>query len=66
MTDNAARGRPILPIKNTSRVTVWRGKVYMAPLGYACMGPDGEERLIASNGEDIIVMTEIGTVYEDE
>lgn len=63
---NENRGRPILPIKNTSRVTVWRGKVYMAPLGYACMGPDSqEERLLASNGDDVITMTEIGTVWDE-
>lgn len=58
-------GRRILPIKNTSRVTVWRGKVYMAPAGYACMGPDSEGRLIASDGESILVMTEIGSVYDE-
>lgn len=65
MTDNTARGRPILPIKNTSRVTVWRGKVYMAPLGYACMGADGDGRVIASNGEDVMEMKMIGTVLDD-
>jgi hypothetical protein len=59
-------GRPILPVKNTSRVTVWRGKVFMAPLGYVTMGPNKFDEMIASNGLDVLVMTEVGTVLEDD
>lgn len=58
-------GRPILPIRNSQRVTVWKGDVYMAPLGYACMGADSEGRLIASNGSDVVEMVNVGRVLEE-
>lgn len=51
---------------NTSRVTVWRGGVYIAPVGYMCMGPDSADRMIASNGLDVIEMTHVGSVLDDE
>jgi hypothetical protein len=59
-------GRPILPVKNTSRVTVWRGRVFMAPLGYVTMGPNKFGEMIATNGLDIRVMTEVGTVLDED
>lgn len=59
-------GRPILPVKNTSRVTVWRGRVFMAPLGYVTMGPNKFGDMIASNGLDVVVMTEVGTVLDED
>ena len=59
-------GRPILPVKNTSRVTVWRGSVFMAPLGYVTMGPNKFGDMIASNGLDVVVMTEVGTVLDED
>lgn len=59
-------GRPILPVKNTTRVTVWRGKVFMAPLGYVTMGPNKFDEMIASNGLDVVVMTEVGTVLDED
>ena len=51
---------------NTSRVTVWRGQVYMAPLGYVCMGPDSSGRMIATNGLDVREMKLVGQVLDDE
>jgi hypothetical protein len=59
-------GRPILPVKNTQRVTVWRGRVYMAPLGYVTMGPNKFGDMIASNGLDVLVMTEVGSVLDED
>lgn len=58
--------RPILPVKNTQRVTVWRGRVFMAPLGYVTMGPNKFGDMIASNGLDVVVMTEVGTVLDED
>lgn len=59
-------GRPIVPVRNTSRVTVWRGRVFMAPLGYVTMGPNKFGEMIASNGADVLVMKEVGTVLDEE
>lgn len=64
--NSSENARPIMPIRSTSRVTVWRGKVFVAPLGYTTMGVDSENRLIASNGTDVVEMVEIGTVFDNE
>lgn len=65
MNENSNVGRPILPIRNSQRVTVWRGEVYVAPLGYTCMGPGSGDRLWASNGSDMVEMVNVGRVLDE-
>ncbi len=67
MENNASyesRGRPVVPIVSRQPVSVYRGRVYMAPRGFTAMGPDAEGRMIATNGEGTIAMVEIGLVDE--
>lgn len=55
-----------LPVVNKTRVVVWRGRVMMAPPGYAVMGPNKWGRLLATNGNEVIEMHDVGEVVDDD
>lgn len=54
-----------MPMTRT-RVTIWKGRVFMAPPGFTVLGPNRWGRLLATNGTVILEMTDVGQEVLDE